>query len=306
MFASLPTANQVAAQSEGILRPLGGEGMRLGFAADRVDASGKAEEAGWYEIGEDLRLRRVNDAAAERSLRETWAPKQDFEVDAASVVMKDKRGQRFRLPKGAEVFSTPSPAGWRRGIREVVTERRMMNIHGTFYELPHDDSGGLAKIRPITTHNRRIFDFASWRGMLVLSGNLDDQPAAGHTIKSDDGKAALWLGNLEDLWKLGPPQGEGGPWRDSPVKPSDPSAPYLMTGYDHKSLRLSHDRPEPVRFTLEVDILGDGKWNAYQSIAVPAGQTILHTFPEGFSAHWIRIKASAECKATAWFRYNLP
>ena len=70
----------------------------------------------------------------------------------------------------------------------------MMNIHGTFYEMPRDDSGGLAKIRPIATHNRRIFDFASWRGMLVLSGNLAAaegtprrRPTAT-TSPSDDGK----------------------------------------------------------------------------------------------------------------------
>ena len=45
-----------------------------------------------------------------------------------------------------------------------------MNVHGTIYELPRpDDSAGFAKIKPICTHNRMIYNFCSWRGMLVLS-----------------------------------------------------------------------------------------------------------------------------------------
>ena len=278
--------------------------MPLAFAATVVDASGKAAETGYYVMGEDLRLRRVDDPAAEKNLRKKWAPTQDFQVDAASVVMKDGKGRRYRLPKGPDVFSSPAASGWRRGIREVVTERNLMNIHGTFYEMPRAESGGLAKIRPITTHNRRIFDFASWRGLLVLSGNLSGAAADGHYLASEDGKVGLWLGNLEDLWKLGPPRGHGGPWRETAVRAGEPSDPYLMTGYENKQVQLSHDRPTPVRFTIEVDFLANGTWHAYQTVTVPAGQTVTHVFPAGFSAHWVRIKTDADCKATAWFLYN--
>jgi hypothetical protein len=310
MFKSLAAADSPARRSEGILRPEGAEDMPLQFAATVVDDSGKAAETGYYVMGADLRLRRVDDAAAEKTLRAKRAPTQDFEVDDASVLMKDKKGNRYRLPKGAEVFSSPSAAGWPRGIREIVTERNMMNIHGTFYELPREDSGGLAKIRPITTHNRRIFDYASWRGLLVLSGNLVGAAAYGHGmpcpyVASDDGKVGLWLGNVEDLWKLGPPRGQGGPWCNSAVRAGEPSDPYLMTGYDRKAVRLSHDGPGDVRFTIEVDFLASGHWHPYDTIAVPAGKTVTHTFPAGFAAHWARVKADADCKATAWFIYDV-
>ena len=307
MFKSLAAADSPARRSEGILRPDSGEDMPLQFAATVVDESGKAAETGYYLLGADLRLRRVDDAATEKTLRAKWAPTQDFEVDDASVLMKDKKGNRYRLPKGAEVFSSPSAAGWPRGIREIVSERYMMNIHGTFYELPREDSGGLAKIRPITTHNRRIFDFASWRGLLVLAGTPPSRMAGadGHYVASDDGKVGLWIGNVEDLWKLGPPRGQGGPWRDSPVRAGEPSDPYLMTGYDRKALRLSHDAKADVRFTIEVDFLASGHWHAYDTIAVPAGKEITHTFPAGFAAHWVRVKADGDCKATAWFIYDL-
>jgi hypothetical protein len=304
MFKSLAAADQAGQRSEGILRPDGAENMPLQFAATVVDDAGKPAETTYYVLGADLHIRRVDDAAAEKTLRAKWTPTQDFKVDAASVLMKDKKGNRYRLPKGAEAFSSPSAAGWPRGIREIVTERNMMNIHGTFYELPREDSGGLAQIRPITTHNRRIFDYASWRGLLVLSGNLAGAAADGHYVASDDGKVGLWLGNVEDLWKLGPPRGEGGPWRDSPVRAGEPSDPYLMTGYDRKSVRFSHDRPGDVRFTIEVDFLANGTWQTYDTIAVPAGKTVRHTFPTGFAAHWVRVKADADGKATAWFTYD--
>ena len=44
--------------------------------------------------------------------------------------------------------------------REVCTERDLFNCHGTFYELPAENAGGFAKVRPVTTHNRRVHDIA--------------------------------------------------------------------------------------------------------------------------------------------------
>ena len=304
MFRSLAAAAQTARRSEGILRCAEGEDMVLQFAATVTDDSGKAAKTGYYVMGADLKLRRTDDAAAEKTLREKWAPKQDIAVDAASVIVKDKKGARYRLPKGSDALCGPSAAGWPRGIREIVSERNMLNACGTIYELPRDDSGGILKARPITTHNSPLFDFASWRGVLVLAGNLAGAAADGHYVASDDGKVGLWIGNVEDLWKLGPPRGEGGPWRDSAVTAGEPSDPYLMTGYDRKAVQFSHNRPGDAKFTIEVDFLADGTWHTYDTITVPAGKTITHTFPAGFAAHWVRVKADADCKATAWFVYD--
>jgi hypothetical protein len=77
-----------------------------------------------------------------------------------------------------------------------------------------------------------------------------------------------------------------------------------MTGYENKKVQLSHDRPAAVQFTIEVDFLANRSWHAYQTVTVPAGQTVTHVFPAGFSAHWVRVKTDANCKATAWFLYN--
>ena len=77
-----------------------------------------------------------------------------------------------------------------------------------------------------------------------------------------------------------------------------------MAGYDRKTLELSHDASEDVVFTILVDVAADDHWAAYATIRVPAGQTITHRFPVGYSAHWVRLKTGGDCRATAVFRYE--
>jgi len=304
LIAGLAPADGPGAWSRGLIRPRNTDDLTLHLAADILDASGRITGAGYYEIGQEMNLRRVADASAETWLRSTAATTQDFTIDAASVIVMDGQGRRRRLPRGTAAFDEPIASAWPRGIREVVTERGLMNVHGTFYELPRPASGGLARIRPVCTHNRRIHDFCSWRGMLVLAGIRADAPSGEHIVRGDDGRAALWFGNVDDLWRFGPPRGTGGPWMNSPVAAETPSDPYLMTGYDRKTVEMSHDADTPVRMTLEVDVLADDSWHAYQTFTVPPGRTVQHTFPKGYSAHWVRARTDTPCRATVQFDYT--
>jgi hypothetical protein len=78
-----------------------------------------------------------------------------------------------------------------------------------------------------------------------------------------------------------------------------------MTGFDKKVVHLTHDGKQPVRFDMEVDFLGDGSWRLYQSFAVtPEQNYVHHEFPDGFSAHWVRVKVDKDCLATVYFVYN--
>jgi hypothetical protein len=70
----------------------------------------------------------------------------------------------------------------------------------------------LQKFSPVTSHNFRIHDYASYRGMIVITGLNNDVKPGEHIVVSDDGKAALWLGTIDDLWEMGKPNGKGGPW----------------------------------------------------------------------------------------------
>ena len=188
-----------------------------------------------------------------------------------------------------------------RVCREVATERDLLNIAGTFYELPARNAGGVAKLRPISTHDLAIHDFCSHNGLLLLTG-LDADTVSDRIIRSADGKAAVWAGVVDDLWELGKPRGHGGPWRQARVQAGVPSDPYLMTGYDRKRVTLSAN--DDTTITLEVDIDGTGLWVPYESFAVRTGETVQHTFPAGFSAYWVRAVSSHDTTASVIFEYD--
>ncbi len=305
IFAALPAAQTREAYTFGTIRISDREDGPLEFLAAGLDPEGGGERLGRYLMGADLRMEKTEDPEAARALlKEAYIREPDFELDEASVILIDQDGRRFRLPRSDPYYDNPVNGEWPRGIREVVTERSLLNCHGTFYELPRDISGGIAGIKPVCTHERRIYDFCSWRGLLVISGILQDTPADGHVFRSEDGKTGLWLGTVDDLWKLGKPRGKGGPWRNTDVHASKPSDPYLMTGYDRKRVELSHLSLEPVAFRIEVDISGGGLWKTYNEISVEPGEVRVHEFPAGYAAHWVRLSTDRDCRATAHFIYE--
>ncbi|MBN2132561.1 MAG: hypothetical protein JW741_23875, partial [Sedimentisphaerales bacterium] len=291
--------------SGGLIRARGAGLKTLHLAATHA-SDGKLEELGYYEIGADMKLRRVDDVTAHAWLKENVAiPADIVAVDAASVLYTDDDGRRYRLPKGDPSFDEPGPLGLERIDREVCTERDLFNCHGTFYELPAENAGGFAKIRPIATHNRHINDYCSWRGLLVLAGIADGTPAENeHIVLSEDGLCALWVGAVDDLWKLGKPTGQGGPWKDTRVRAGEPSDPYLMTGYDRKTLTLSHRRNKSVEIRVEIDLDGNGYWKTYRTFDVPAETVVEHRFPDAFQAYWMRTVAAENAIATAQLLYE--
>ncbi len=230
-----------------------------------------------------------------------------YTVEDASVVVTEN-GKRYRLPKASEVFDLPEVVMSSRHVREVQSERELMNVHGTFYELPKTDwirKEGVKLIRPVSTHDKLITDYCNWRGMLVMSGVKKGATTDGNTFMNDGRGFGLWFGMVDDLWKLGEPRGYGGPWLNTKKQPGKPSDPYLMTGYDHKVMTLSHDADGPVAFTVEVDFDHQSGWHTYGRFVVKPGERFEHTYPTGYSAHWVRLKVDKPCRATAQFKYNM-
>lgn len=285
----------------GLIRARGDNKRTLHFAA--MNAGG---DIGGYDLDADLRLVPSTDPNGVAWTKQNAAiPARDgvLSVDAASVLYIDDKGRRFRLPKGDVAFDQPGPLGWGRLDREVATERDLFNCHGTFYELPAENAGGFARVRPVTTHNRRIADYCSYRGLLVISGISDAPQKNPHIIRSEDGRAALWVGAIDDIWDLGKPTGTGGPWRETAVKENEPSDPFLMTGYDRKQLTLSAREKTTVK--AEVDITGAGNWVPWKSFDL-AGESkpVEYEFPAHFHACWVRFTSSTNTTATAVLRYE--
>lgn len=300
-FAALADIRDTRSMSDGIIRVMNNAALELEFASSRTSPTGVAATHRYHRVGGPMDLTDVTDATAESALRSSGALTQEFGSDAASAWVTEG-SSRFRLPKLDPLYDAPFAAGWSRGIREAVTERELLNCHGTFYEVPRDVSGGMRKMRALVTHGKRITDFASWRGLFVLTGVLDDAPVSDHLLRNGDGSAALWMGEIDDLWRMGEPRGKGGPWQDSVVAANVASDPYLMYGYGRKELTLSATGATTI--TVEVDILADNTWSTYQTFSLSAGQSIKHLFPEGYHAHWVRVKSSTATTATAQFVYG--
>jgi len=270
----------------------------LAFAA--IDAQGK--DVGYYEMGDDLKLKRCNDAASHRYTKQhTAIPTAALSVDLASVIYTDEQGKRWRLPKGD--LPMKHPLGSARIAREVATERDLLNAYGTFYELPARNAGGIAKLRAVATHNRFIHDFCSYRGLLIMSGVGLNAPADNeHILQSDDGKTALWAGAIDDIWKIGKPRGEGGPWLNTDVKSGQVSDPYLMTGYDQKKLTLNSSKN--TKICVQVDLTGSGNWVTYQTLDVIENQETTHDFSKAFQAYWVRFVSDSTSTVSAQLTYR--
>lgn len=307
-LAPIPTANQVsvtAAITGGTLRARGGNKRTLHYAAQRIDQAGKSS-LGLYELDGNLALKPDGDAAAlEYHQQHAGLPEHALSEDAASIIYVDDASKRWRLPRAVEEFSLMTYRGSTRVCREVATERDLFNAAGTFYELPADNAGGFAKVRAVATHARHIVDYCSYRGLLIMSGVEADRSINNpHLIRSSDDKSAVWVGAVDDVWQFGKPRGIGGPWKNSLVKANQPSDPYLLTGFDRKTVSLEHKAASPVLFKLECDVTGTGMWLPFREVKVPAGETVSIEFPEAYAAYWLRSQVNIDCQATCQLRYE--
>ncbi|MHB8866043.1 MAG: hypothetical protein ACYC6N_26985 [Pirellulaceae bacterium] len=288
----------------GLLRA-GDRNAGLQILAMQVE-NGTSRETGYYELKPDLSLVPVASPADQQWMaREVAIPADVLRVEGHSILYQDDDGQRYRLPIGNPVYREhPELLNLQRTSREAVTERDLFQCAGTFFELPARNAGGFSKIRPVATHPLFVQDYCSWRGLLALTGTLTSGETNSRVVRSSDGLCAVWLGAVDDLWQLGKPVGRGGPWSSSRVRTGEPSDPYLCTGYDRKSLVLSHDAAATVSFRLEVDISGTGMWQAFTTIEAAASESARFDFPRALEAYWVRLVADHDCTATADFVYE--
>ena len=289
----------------GLLLSLGENKRKLGLLAN-ASYGNTSIETGYYEMDSTMKIVLKKDDPMQQIIREkVKIPSQVVRVDASSYLIVDGMGRRWRLPKTDQGYNGLMERQSLRICREVATERDLFNCGGTFYELPSENADGFAKIKPVSTHGLRINDYASFRGMLVLTG-IDAKTASANKniFFSDDRKAAVWAGVIDNLWKMGKPVGKGGPWLNDAIDAGAVSDPYLFGGYDQRTVSLSHNSTSAVSFTLQLDATGDGVWYDYTSVSVPAGQTKVLKFPSGIQSKWIRVVSDKSTVASAQFEYK--
>ncbi|MFC4992212.1 hypothetical protein [Rubritalea tangerina] len=285
--------------SAGVVRARGGNKQDLAFAAVNEDN----DPIGFYLLNDKLELNESADTKAYTfEQTKNTIPNSALSIDSASVIYTDENGKIWRLPKGDPSMGH-HPLSTYRVAREVATERDLLNAHGTFYELPARNAGGISKVRAVATHNRYIHDFCSYRGLFILSGVSNQSSAKNpHIIRSKDNKVALWAGAVDDIWKLGKPRGKGGPWLNTQVKANTPSDPFLMTGFDKKSITLQSTTD--TKLTIQVDLDGTGHWVTYKTIQLQPNKIHTHHFDEAFQAYWLRTITDSDTQASAQLTYQ--
>jgi hypothetical protein len=208
--------------------------------------------------------------------------------------------QKYRLPKATHAMSQAWQTEWMR-IREVETEHYLMDIQGMFYELqPIAFENRIWGVKPICQHLRIIPDYCAFRGLFAVAGN-QTTPNRDNNAVVGQPQSGMWFGKTDDLWSWGKPKGWGGPWWKSQVRKDVPSDPFLLTGFERKMLHINTDKAAD--FDIEIDFMGDGTWNKYEQVCVPAEGYAKHIFPDAFSAQWIRLTPRTDCRATASFYF---
>lgn len=228
--------------------------------------------------------------------------------DQASAIMKvftaaDKKWTTYRLPKASHCFDHKWQTEWPR-IRETEHERFIMDHHGMFYELsPWAYGNRVWGVRPISTHLWVLGDFCTWRGMFVMGAD-NASPSNNHNPLTAEPQSGMFFGKTDDLWSFGKASGWGGPWWKTPVKANEPSDPYLMTGFEHKCLHVKRDSGKTQQVHIEVDFMGCGEFSRYLTLDLDTAGYAQHTFPTGFSAHWVRLTPDQDGSLTTQFYYT--
>jgi hypothetical protein len=128
-------------------------------------------------------------------------------------------------------------------------------------------------------------------------------PDHGENHLCGEPQSGLWFGKTDDLWNFGKPSGWGGPWWDTEVAAGEASDPYLMTGFDQKSVHVSSPDATSAKVDVEVDFRGDGQFHRYTTLELNNGYAH-HSFSYGFSAHWVRLVSDTAGTMSAQFHYN--
>jgi len=195
-----------------------------------------------------MKLVKKEDVETANFIREKFAiPSNVVTIDDASVLVIDDLGRRWRLPKGNENYSGLTDKGLLRICREVATERDLFNCAGTFYELPAENADGYAKIRPLASHDFRIHDYASYRGLLIITGLQNNTPSDPYLIGFYDHKelrlshssaeAVIFTIEVE-------PVGHGPwmNWKELTVKPGETFTNKFSDSFQFRRIRFKTDK----------------------------------------------------------------
>ena len=151
-----------------------------------VDADGRAVRHELVHEGDWVRVKALEDAKSVRA-HFVYAPAEPdslpkLDAEKPLISYTDERGDTYRFPN--------VNGDTRIVCREVATERDLLYAGGVFYEVPADNAGGFAEIRPIALASEPVTSIAAERGLLFVNG----RPMALDSLwKNGTASEAFWL-----------------------------------------------------------------------------------------------------------------
>ena len=151
-------------------------------------------------------------------------------------------------------------------------------------------------VAPVSRHIGDVHDFCSFNSLLAVARYGACYVHARREYTYGTPWSGLDFYRLEDIWSFGKPMGFGGVWKDTSVDADQYSDPFLVYGFERKTIHLWTDTAGD--FTIEVDPVGDGSWKVYDTVSLGAGEYTAYIMTG--DAVWVRFKFSAAAKVGAW------
>lgn len=292
IFDGLARTREAAGKT--LLYARGGDRRTLAVAPNALKA---------YELDANSDLKQTSEPALASFVQQSVPVKDSVD---AGVLIRDDYSVRYVSDDGRRWIipvQNPATPHYGRLCREVCTERDLLHICGTFIELPAENAGGITHARAIASHPFVIHDYASYRGMLVLTASTGAKPGA-HVVTSTDANAAVWLGVVDDLWKLGRPVGKaktGLNNRDAGIWTSDP---ILANGFGDIEITCQISGGLGGVVFVDADISGNNTWIGVCRIQVMPGSKGHAAIDKRLHPYWVRIRTAPGTDAIADFTFR--
>ncbi|MCA9081698.1 MAG: hypothetical protein KDA58_14145, partial [Planctomycetaceae bacterium] len=192
-------------------------------------------------------------------------------------LLEDGKWTSYRLPKSSHSYD--GAHGWNTEwprIRDIGEDDLLMTMHGAFWRFPRDfGTKHSAGIRPRSNYLKVVGDFCRWQDRIVLgcddtarSEFLNKRKLKGGVIPAGQSQSNLRFLAPSELDQQGPVLGRGAVWLNDDLEQNSISDPFLLSGYDYRTLILFQTGAGPNEFPIEIDRKGNGDWQTYQHAEV--------------------------------------
>jgi len=205
----------------------------------------------------------------------------------------------FRLPRVHTHQTNYHPCEFRRS--QILQDRGLVNMRGMWFELPLYRSRSKFPNSfdplPICRDMWEIGDLSLYQGFLAIAHREGTKTVFEWNDSGGTPQSGVSLVSLQYLEQLGEPRGKGGVWNGDSVGAGETSDPFLINGFDKKTIHLETDAATD--YTIQVDPIGDGSWKDYDTVSFSGAG--YDTYIMTGDAVWVRVKSSDAVTATAWF-----